>query len=142
MTTSHPNYDFDRLAASLFDIASAIEAQEQRIKRCLLRAAKQGEIGLVQELMELWLGIAAEHQLPLRGGLTFEGVERGDDGLYVVYAGGRTFKARHVCLAIGRRGTPRKLDVPGEHLSKVAYSLLEPEQFAYKHSLVVGGGVA
>jgi len=60
MTTSHPNYDFDRLAASLFDIASAIEAQEQRIKRCLLRAAKQGEIGLVQELMELWLANPAE----------------------------------------------------------------------------------
>ena len=60
MTTSHPNLDFDRLAASLFDIASAIEAQEQRIKRCLLRAAKQGDIRLVQELMELWLANSAE----------------------------------------------------------------------------------
>lgn len=93
-----------------------------------------------EELMELWLGIAAEHQLPLRGGLTFEGVERGDDGLYVVYAGGRTFKARHVCLAIGRRGTPRKLDVPGEELPKVAHSLIDAASFESRKILVVGGG--
>ena len=93
-----------------------------------------------EELMELWLGIASEHQLPLRGGLTFEGVERGEDGLHVVFAGGRTFKARHVCLAIGRRGTPRKLGVPGEELPKVAHSLIDAAAFEARKILVVGGG--
>jgi len=45
-----------------------------------------------------------------------------------------------VLLAIGRRGTPRKLDVPGEDQSKVVYSLIDPEQYANRKVLVVGGG--
>ncbi len=43
-------------------------------------------------------------------------------------------------LAIGRRGTPRKLGVPGEELEKVAYRLLEPEDIKDKNIVVVGGG--
>ncbi len=43
-------------------------------------------------------------------------------------------------LAIGRRGTPRKLDVPGEELPKVVYRLIEPEQYRGQRVLVVGGG--
>ena len=43
-------------------------------------------------------------------------------------------------LAIGRRGTPRPLDVPGEDLDKVVYRLIDPEQYAAQHVLVVGGG--
>ena len=43
-------------------------------------------------------------------------------------------------LAIGRRGTPRKLGVPGEELPKVVYRLIDPEQYRGRHVLVVGGG--
>ena len=43
-------------------------------------------------------------------------------------------------LAIGRRGTPRRLDVPGEDLTKVVYRLIDPEQYPGQHVLVVGGG--
>jgi thioredoxin reductase len=45
-----------------------------------------------------------------------------------------------VLLAIGRRGTPRKLNVPGEVSEKVAYRLLEPERIIGKKILIVGGG--
>jgi thioredoxin reductase len=45
-----------------------------------------------------------------------------------------------VLLAIGRRGTPRKLDVPGEDLPKVVYRLIDPQQYRGQHVLVVGGG--
>jgi thioredoxin reductase len=47
-----------------------------------------------------------------------------------------------VVLALGRRGAPRRLDVPGEDLAKVSYRMLEPEPFAGQHVLVVGGGNA
>lgn len=50
------------------------------------------------------------------------------------------FRARNVCLALGRRGTPNKLNVPGEERSKVAYSLLDAQSFRDRHVLVVGGG--
>jgi thioredoxin reductase len=45
-----------------------------------------------------------------------------------------------VVLAIGRRGSPRKLDVPGEESSKVVYRLIDPQQYQGRSVLVVGGG--
>ncbi len=51
-----------------------------------------------------------------------------------------SYRARSVLLAIGRRGTPRTLDVPGEEQSKVVYRLIDPEQYRGQHVLVVGGG--
>lgn len=52
----------------------------------------------------------------------------------------KTYSTKTVLLAIGRRGTPRQLGVPGEELAKVAYKLNDPEQFQGKQVLVVGGG--
>jgi thioredoxin reductase (NADPH) len=43
-------------------------------------------------------------------------------------------------LAIGRRGSPRSLDVPGEDLPKVVYQLIDAEQYRGRRVLVVGGG--
>jgi thioredoxin reductase (NADPH) len=51
-----------------------------------------------------------------------------------------TYRTKNVLLTIGRRGTPRKLGVPGEQLSKVVYRLIDPEQYRNQSVLVVGGG--
>ena len=64
----------------------------------------------------------------------------GDKDNFVVSDRSRISRARRVVLAIGRRGTPRKLGVPGEELEKVAYRLVDPHQYAGKRVLVVGGG--
>ena len=61
------------------------------------------------------------------------------DGFFVTTSRGQ-YQARSVLLAIGRRGTPRKLGVPGEELPKVVYRLIDPEQYAGQNVLVVGGG--
>ena len=50
------------------------------------------------------------------------------------------YRTRAVLLAIGRRGTPRNLGVPGEDLPKVVYRLIDPAQYDGQHVLVVGGG--
>lgn len=50
------------------------------------------------------------------------------------------YSARNVVLAMGRRGTPRKLDVPGEESEKVLYRLIDTNSFQNNHMLVVGGG--
>ncbi|MGJ8508467.1 NAD(P)-binding domain-containing protein, partial [Glaesserella parasuis] len=50
------------------------------------------------------------------------------------------YRTHSVLLAIGRRGTPRKLGVSGEELPKVVYRLIDPEQYAGQDVLVVGGG--
>ncbi len=62
------------------------------------------------------------------------------DGVFHVRAGERQYVAAAVLLAIGRRGTPRKLGVPGEELPKVVYRLIDPEQYRGQQVLVVGGG--
>ncbi len=62
------------------------------------------------------------------------------DGHFVITSAKAVYRARTVLLAIGRRGTPRTLDVPGEELPKVVYRLIDPEQYAGRRVLVVGGG--
>jgi thioredoxin reductase/Pyruvate/2-oxoacid:ferredoxin oxidoreductase delta subunit len=59
---------------------------------------------------------------------------------FVVKTSRGLLRARRVVLAIGRRGSPRPLGVPGEELPKVAYRLIDPEQYQDKRVLVVGGG--
>ncbi|NUP95002.1 MAG: NAD(P)-binding domain-containing protein [Planctomycetaceae bacterium] len=92
-----------------------------------------------EELVELWQRIVSEQQLPLRLGETFLGVERERES-FVVRTERASFRARQVCLAIGRRGSPRRLGVKGEELPKVAYSLLDAHGFQRRRVLVVGGG--
>jgi len=50
------------------------------------------------------------------------------------------YRARSVLLAMGRRGSPRKLDVPGEETPKVVYRLIDAAQYRGQAVLVVGGG--
>jgi thioredoxin reductase (NADPH) len=50
------------------------------------------------------------------------------------------YLSRAVILAMGRRGIPRRLGVPGEDLAKVAYQLIDAESYKDMDLLVVGGG--
>jgi thioredoxin reductase (NADPH) len=59
---------------------------------------------------------------------------------FTVVTSRNTYQTRAVLLAIGRRGTPRKLGAPGEDHEKVVYRLIDPEQYRGRHVLVVGGG--
>jgi thioredoxin reductase len=57
-------------------------------------------------------------------------------------AAGHEFKSRCVVLAIGLRGHPRRLGLPGEEAGRVHYQLIEPDDFRNQRILVVGGGNA
>lgn len=48
--------------------------------------------------------------------------------------------ARRVLLAIGRRGNPKTLGIPGEKLPIVTYRSIDGWQYAGKRVLIVGGG--
>ncbi len=92
-----------------------------------------------EELLEIWEGLHRDHGLDIRTGVRVTGVS-GAVGEFSVESTAGPFRARHVVLALGRRGTPRKLNVPGEDLAKVAYRLIDAEAFAGRRVLVVGGG--
>ena len=93
-----------------------------------------------EHFLELMEGLVAEHKLNIKFGAKVTGVRRIEDGLFEVGTTGDMYWARSVILAVGRRGTPRKLDVPGEELPKVMYRLIDAESYRGQKVLVVGGG--
>ncbi|HLK37727.1 MAG TPA: NAD(P)-binding domain-containing protein [Polyangiaceae bacterium] len=93
-----------------------------------------------EDLVSLWQSILETHGVPLRTGLVAEAVAEDHDSMWRLETNAGPLRAANVLLALGRRGTPRKLEVPGEERPKVHYALIEPGPFASKHVLVVGGG--
>ncbi len=94
-----------------------------------------------EELIGLWGEIVAAAGLGVRTGQTVTGVRRVADHHFVVEtAEGETYESRRVILAVGRRGVPRKLGIPGEDAPHVVYALREPEAYRDEDVLVVGGG--
>jgi thioredoxin reductase len=65
-----------------------------------------------------------------------------EGGFTVEIAGGKQYRAQNVVLAIGMRGTPRRLGVEGETPERVAYNLIDAEEYREQNILVVGGGNA
>lgn len=92
-----------------------------------------------EKLLEFWQNVVARTQLKIHYSERMESIER-EDGIFVVRSPKARYRTRTVLLAIGRRGSPRTLDVPGEDLPKVTYRLADPERFAGQKVLVVGGG--
>jgi thioredoxin reductase (NADPH) len=92
-----------------------------------------------EKLLDFWLDIVARTRLQIRTGVRMERLEQDGSG-FNVHTNAGVLRARSVLLAIGRRGSPRKLGVPGEDLSKVVYRVIDPEQYRDQQVLVVGGG--
>ncbi len=92
-----------------------------------------------EKLLEFWQEVKAKTDLKIQYGERVIHVDR-KDGVFSIKTEKNNYVAKSILLAIGRRGTPRKLGVPGEDQEKVVYNLIDPEQYANKHVLVVGGG--
>jgi thioredoxin reductase/ferredoxin len=92
-----------------------------------------------EELLQFWQGVERSTGLKVGYDERLEKLVRDGDHFEATTTKGR-HRARTVLLTIGRRGTPRKLGVPGEELPKVTYRLVDPAQYAALHVLVVGGG--
>ncbi len=93
------------------------------------------------ELLSLWNKVINENSLEIVENTKVEQILPIADGEFKVSTEqGQTYRCQNVLLAIGRRGSPRKLNIPGEDKQKVAYRLLEPERLSNKKVLVVGGG--
>jgi len=92
-----------------------------------------------ETLLAFWQDVVAKTSLEIAFRERMEAIEKDGDHYVVCTARGR-YRTRNVLLTMGRRGTPRKLDVPGEDQPKVVYRLVDPAQFAGQAALVVGGG--
>ena len=93
------------------------------------------------ELLKIWVDAIAKNNLKVVENTKVENILPIENETFkVTTSSGDEYICNHVLLAIGRRGSPRKLNVEGEETQKVAYRLLEPERIVAKKILVVGGG--
>jgi thioredoxin reductase/NAD-dependent dihydropyrimidine dehydrogenase PreA subunit len=142
--------------ARLLGLSHVVLEQEQdlggtifhypRRKLVLVQAIEMPILGRIREdeyekehLLALLQKLVREAPLDVRFGERVEDVQR-EDGLFAVRSASGVTQARFVLLALGRRGTPRKLGVPGEELPKVMYRLVDAESYQDRKILVVGGG--
>jgi len=92
-----------------------------------------------ESLMKFWKRAEGESGIRINYQERVDAIDVDGDA-FVVTSTRQKYRTRSVLLALGRRGTPRQLGVPGEELPKVVYRLLDPQQYAGKNVLVVGGG--
>jgi thioredoxin reductase (NADPH) len=108
------------------------------VNLALVGTVKLGEISK-ESLLSFWQDIVSKTGLKVNFNERMDSIEKQGD-TYMVKTPRGEYRARSVLLAIGRRGTPRKLGVPGEELPKVVYRLIDPEQYKGQKVIVVGGG--
>jgi len=92
-----------------------------------------------ETLLAFWTDVIAKSGLRIHYDERVDAVRKTSSG-FELHTSRRTLTAATVLLAIGRRGTPRTLGVPGEELDKVVYRMIDPQQYAGQRVLVVGGG--
>ncbi|MGZ5184282.1 MAG: NAD(P)-binding domain-containing protein [Caldimonas sp.] len=129
----------DSLGGSVYHYPRNKIAMTAPVKLALIGSVKMGEIQK-EKLLEFWNDVVGKTGLAISLGERMTNVERKDNGSFVVHTSKATYSTASVLLAIGRRGSPRKLDVPGEESSKVVYRLIDAEQYRNMAVLVVGGG--
>jgi thioredoxin reductase/NAD-dependent dihydropyrimidine dehydrogenase PreA subunit len=92
------------------------------------------------QLLDLWNSVLNKHNITIFEKSKVETIKSKDEMFELEILNGKVYTAKTVLLALGRRGTPRKLNIPGEMSQKVAYRLLDSELISNKKILVVGGG--
>jgi thioredoxin reductase (NADPH) len=92
------------------------------------------------ELLDLWENVLKKNNISVQENSKVDSIVSEDSIFRLTTMKGEQYTAHRILLTIGRRGTPRKLNIPGEMKAKVAYRLLEPELISGKHIIVVGGG--
>ncbi|HRZ98393.1 MAG TPA: NAD(P)-binding domain-containing protein [Paludibacter sp.] len=92
------------------------------------------------QLLDLWNSVLNKHNISIIEKSKVEAIRSKDELFELEILNGKLYTSKTVLLALGRRGTPRKLNIPGEMSQKVAYRLLDPELIKSKNIVVVGGG--
>lgn len=93
------------------------------------------------ELLQLWNEVLGSNNIPVQERTKVEKITPLENGIFKISTSSEEeFLTNHVLIAIGRRGSPRKLNIPGEETQKVAYRLIEPERITGKKIIIAGGG--
>ena len=110
----------------------------QEVELPLCGNLKSGEYSK-EKLLGLWNDVLKKLPVNLHTNEVVTNVAR-TNGSFTITTAKSSYHARFVVLALGRRGSPRKLGVPGEDQSKVMYQLSDAQSYQNMNLLVVGGG--
>jgi len=128
----------DSLGGAVYHYPRNKIAMTAPVKLPIIGKVKMTEISK-EKLLEFWDAVVKKTGLEVGFRERMESIEQIEGG-FTVKTQSTTYQTSVVLLAIGRRGTPRKLNVPGEETPKVVYRLIDPEQYKGQRVLVVGGG--
>ncbi|HYP34061.1 MAG TPA: NAD(P)-binding domain-containing protein [Burkholderiaceae bacterium] len=129
----------DSLGGTVYHYPRNKIAMTAPVKLALVGTVRMGEIQK-EVLLEFWHGVVEKTGLQISLRQRMDNIVVRPDGTFAVHTNAGVYTTRSVLLAIGRRGSPRKLDVPGEDSPKVVYRLVDAEQYAGQSVIVVGGG--
>jgi thioredoxin reductase (NADPH) len=112
-----------------------------------LSIAEYGELFMEDDtskegLIKKWEEMLARTGLQVLEREEVVSITRRDNLFEIATNSKKAFKARFIVMAIGVRGSPRRLNIAGETAERVFYNLVEPDEYKDKHILVVGGGNA
>ncbi|HET8732085.1 MAG TPA: cyclic nucleotide-binding domain-containing protein [Moraxellaceae bacterium] len=108
-----------------------------------LRSGMEFAAGTREQVLEAWNQGINRIGINIRHGHRVNRVTRESRRRFVVGCeNGEEFRTRHVVLAIGLQGNVRRLGVPGEQLSRVQYTLDDPDAYEGETIVVVGAGDA
>jgi thioredoxin reductase (NADPH) len=128
----------DSLGGTVYHYPRHKIAMTAPVQLALVGKVRFGEVQK-EELLAFWNDVVKKTGVQISFREQLEAIERQGDG-FLVRTNRGTHATRSVLLAMGRRGTPRKLEVPGEEAAKVVYRLVDAAQYTGQAVLVVGGG--
>ncbi len=131
--------DQDKTAGTIRHFPKGKLVMTQEAFLPLVGKVKWGEISK-ENLLDIWFKLIDEYKIKIQQQEALISVTELDSSGFEVRTSKNRYTTKTVLLALGRRGTPRKLNITGEDNPKVVYHLTDPEQYRDKTVLVIGGG--
>ena len=118
---------------TLFSTPNELEMYKGALQPCRDKPTRE-------ELLSHYIHFVLDHDLRINAGETVVDIDNlGPDG-FKVHSDNADYRAERLLFAIGAMAHPRKLNIPGEELSKTHHLFVEPYAYVRKDALVVGGG--
>ncbi len=95
-----------------------------------------------ENLLSYWNQVRQNTGLKVKESCRFENFRTLPNGTFEVNTSMGIVTTKRLILALGVRGSPRRLGLPNEDLPKVTYNLIDAEQYTDRDIVVVGGGNA
>jgi thioredoxin reductase (NADPH) len=118
---------------TLFSTPNELEMNEGALKPCREKPTRE-------ELLSHYIHFVLDNDLNVNPGEEVVDVEKLEPEGFLVHTDKNDYRAARLLFAIGAMAHPRRLNIPGEELSKTHHLFVEPYAYVRKDALVVGGG--